>query len=215
MANDDAMVLIFARNAFYRRLYYLALGAFGLSLIAIVFLTTVIVFLKRHPVHPLYFATDNVGRLIQIDPVSKPNLTKEEIVSWVKEAITASFSYDYINYPGQLQAAQKYFTSYGWRKYMQTLTISGNLRALMERKYVVNAQATQMPRLLREGKTKSGIYSWEYEMPLLITYLLPPYDGSVQFTNTLKVSVIIQRQPALQGYKGLGIVQMVASRMDA
>ncbi len=211
MEKQDAMVLIVARNAFYRRLYYLSLAAFALSLLAVTILIIVISFLMRNPVHPLYFATDNVGRLIQIDPVGRPNLTDAEIVQWVKDAIEASYSYDYINYPGQLQAAQKYYTTYGWKKYMQALTLSGNLTATRERKYIINAKVTQMPRLLRQGRTSSGIYSWEYEMPLLISYMLPPYDGSLGFTNRLNISVIVQRQPALQGYKGLGIVQMIAT----
>ena len=210
-ADNDAMVLIFARNAFYRRLYQLSLAAFGLSLLSIILLVVTIVLLKRHPVHPLYFAADNVSRLIQITPTDKPNLTPDEMLAWVEDSVQNAYSYDYINYPGQLQSAQKYFTSYGWKKYMQALVQSNNLVALKERKMIVTAKVVETPTLIKQG-ILSHAYAWQYQMPVLVTYLLPPYDGSKKFSNPLNVTVIVQRQPALQGYKGLGIVQLIASQ---
>lgn len=212
--NNDALVLVFSRNTFYRRLYQLALAAFGLSLLAITMLIITLVVLVKNPVHPLYFATDNVSRLIQITPVAKPNMTADEILTWVEDSVEAAYSYDYMNYPGQLQAAQKYFTSYGWKKYMQALTESNNLVALRERKMIISAKVIQKPTLLKEG-ILSGSYAWQFQMPVLVTYLLPPYDGTKKFSNALSVSVIVQRQPALQGYKGLGIVQLIASQQSS
>lgn len=209
MADRDAMVLIFARNAFYRRLYYLTLGAFGLSLLAIVFLISIIMFLMRNPTHPLYFATDNVSRLINVVPKSRTNMTTEELLDWAEQAVEESYSYDYLNYHAQLQSAQKYFTTYGWKKYMRALSDSNNLVALRERRLVINAKVVKKPKILKAG-ILSGAYAWQLEMPVLVTYLLPPYDGSKKFSNALTVSTIIQRQPALQGYKGLGIVQLIA-----
>jgi intracellular multiplication protein IcmL len=209
MASNDAMVLIFARNAFYRRLYHLMLGAFGLSLLAIIVLSVMIVFLTRNPVHPIYFATDNVSRLIQVVPVGRPSLTPEEMIAWVEDAVEGAYSYDYLNYPGQLQAAQKYFTNYGWKKYLAALAESNNLVALKERKMIVTAKVAAKPTILKEG-ILAGSYAWQYQMPVLVTYLLPPYDGSKKFANALNVTVIVQRQPALEGYKGIGIVQLIA-----
>jgi hypothetical protein len=46
---------------------------------------------------------------------------------------------------------------------------------------------------------------------MLITYLLPPYDDKSSFSNPLQVEMIVQRQPVLQGYKGLGVLQIVGS----
>jgi hypothetical protein len=47
-------------------------------------------------------------------------------------------------------------------------------------------------------------------MQLLVTYLQPPtYDDATKFSNSLIVTSVVQRQPVLQGYRGLGIVYMV------
>lgn len=210
MDDNKALILVFARNTFYRRQYFLALGAFALSLVVIGVLLGVIVFLKRNPTHPLYFATDSIGRLIQVVPVDQPNMKIEDIMDWAKDAVETTYSYDYINYHYQFQAAQKYFTNYGWSKYITALNASNNVVALKERKMVVLAQVVDKPKILTQG-ILAGAYAWKFEIPVLMTYSLPPYDDKSQFTNPLTITMIVQRQPILQSYKGLGIVQIIGN----
>jgi hypothetical protein len=206
----DGLVVVFERNQFYRRQYLLALSAFGLMLAVIGVLIYILIYLTRHPVHPLYFATDNVGRLISVVPASQPNMTNEEVVAWTIAAVQAAYSYDYVNYHSQLQDAQKYFTAYGWGKFMGALTASNNLVALKERKMIVSAAVVDKPTLVTEG-ILGGSYAWKFKMPLLATFWVPPYDDKSRFSNALEVSVIVQRQPVFQSNKGLGIVQIIAS----
>lgn len=211
MESKDALVLIYSRNSFYKRLHYLVLAAFAISLLVIFILIWTLVFLLNNPTRPVYFATDDVSRLVQIIPVNTPNMTMDEVINWTTEAVQAAYSYDYINYRSQLQNAEKYFTNYGWRTYMQALTLSNNLLALTTRKQIILAHVIEKPEL-EVGGILNGAYAWKFNMPLLITYYMPPYDGSAQsqFSNALKVSVIVQRQKVLEGYKGLGIVQLVS-----
>lgn len=210
METNDALKLVFARNAFYRRMHFLALAAFALSIIVIGALICVFVFLIRSPNRTVYFATDNVSRLIQILPVAIPNMSDEEVINWAIDAVEKSYSYDYVNYRAQIQNSQKYFTNYGWQKYMEALTASNNLIALTERKIIALARVVDQPKITAKGKL-GGAYAWKFEMPVLVTYMLPPYDGKKTFSNALVVSVIVQRQPELQSYKGLGIVQLIGS----
>ena len=70
---------------------------------------------------PIYFATNNVGQLIHVSTVSKPEMTEEDVAHWVVEAVETAYSFDYLNYHSQLQGAQKYFTSFGWSKYIAAL----------------------------------------------------------------------------------------------
>ena len=210
MGVNDALALVFIRNAFYRHLYYLILATFLLSIIVNSILIGVFVFLIRYPVYPLYFVADQVGRFVQTIPVSEPNMTLNEVMSWAVEAVQSTYSYNYINYRDQLQGAQKYFTNYGWTKYMEALTASNNLAALTQRKMIVLATAIEQPKLEITG-VLGGAYAWRFQIPMLVTYLLPPYDGTAQFSNPLQVSVIVQRQPELQSYKGLGIIQVIGN----
>lgn len=210
MESEDALVLIFSRNAFYRRLHFLAFWAFVLSFIVICVLGTTLAYLLRNSNKPVYFAADDVGRLIRIVPINTPNMPLEDIMDWTVKAVESSFSYDYINYRQQLQSVQNYFTHYGWSSYIDALSLSGNLRALTLRKQIVLAKAIQRPTVINEGLL-AGAYAWKFQFPLLVTYTMPPYDGSNEFTNSLIVSVIVQRQQILEGDHGLGIVQLISN----
>lgn len=208
--DNGALALTFKRNQFYRRQYFLALGAFALTLIVISVLIGVLVFLKRNPTKPFYFATDNVGRLIKVVPVTQPNMSLNEVIEWATEAVETTYSYDYVNYHYQLQSAQKFYTNYGWTNYINALRASNNIVALQERRMVVLAHVVSKPNLLVEGLL-SGAYAWKFEVPVLVTYMLPPYDEKSKFSNALTVTVTIQRQPILQSYKGLGILQIIGT----
>lgn len=208
MADQDALVLVFARNSFYKRLHYLALGAFALSVVVILALAWTLYFLTKNPAHPLYFPADEVGRLIKIIPVGTPNMSKDDVIGWTVNAIETSYSFDYINYRAQLEEAQKYFTNYGWSKYFGALVASNNLVGVIQRKFIALAKVVGPPKILEEGHIGSA-YAWKFEFPVLVTYSAPPYDDKSYFYNPLKVTVIVVRQRPLEGYKGLGVLQMI------
>ncbi|HLB42394.1 MAG TPA: DotI/IcmL/TraM family protein [Gammaproteobacteria bacterium] len=209
MTHNDALVVVLTRNAFYKQLYYFMLATFALSLVVIAILIGIITFLIKNPIQPLYFATDEIGRLIQDTPVNQSDMSLDEVMAWVVEAVQSSYSYDYINYRLQLQSAQKYFTNYGWQNYMSALTASNNLLAVTQRKMIVLARVVGKPALMTQG-ILAGAYAWKFKMPLLVTNWSPPYNEKSKSLNALTVTVIVQRQPVLQSDKGLGIVQFVA-----
>jgi intracellular multiplication protein IcmL len=209
MNANDVMVMVFSRNAFYRLMHFLALGALVLAWIVIGLLIWVLYFLINNPSQPVYFATDSVGRLIHIIPVNRPNMSTEAVTNWTINAVQRAYSYDYINFRQQLQSSQKFFTNYGWRNYMEALSASNNLLALTQRKQVVITQVVDQPKIIAQG-ILAGAYAWKYEMPVLVTYWEPPYDDKSKALNALTVSVIVQRQPILQSYQGLGIIQLIA-----
>ncbi len=211
MNSNDALVLIFSRNAFYKRLHYLALAALGMMVLTIGILIWVLIYVAKMQPLPLYFATDNVGRLVHISPVGRPNMTNEEITQWVADAVQAAYSYDYLNYRAQLQNAQKYFTGYGWSKYLKALEASNNLDGVKERRWIGLAKVVESPKILEQGVLSTGEYAWKFQVYILATYLRPPaYDQATMRVDPLILTVLVERQPVLQSFKGLGIAQIVA-----
>ena len=205
----DALIITQLRNEFYKRKYYFALSVYALCVVAIAILISVLVYLVKHPTRPLYFLTDSVGRLIQDIPVTEPNMSTDAAAAWVVGAVETAYSYDFTNYRAQLQNAQKYFTDYGWRSYMNGLTASNNLVALTQRNMIFVAKAVDKPRLLNSGLL-GGAYAWKFQLPLLVNFFETPYNKST-FSNAYVVTVIVQRQKLLESYKGLAIVQMIAT----
>jgi intracellular multiplication protein IcmL len=209
VVEEDALVQVYLRNEFYKKKFFLALGVYFLSLIVIVVLIGMLTYLVKHPTsEPLYFVADDMGRFIQDVPVESPNMSVDDVANWVVEAVETSYTYNFMNYPAQLQNAQKYFTDFGWLKYMDGLRLSNNLLAVKDRKMILIAKVVDKPKLLNQGGL-SGKYGYRFEMPVLVTNMLPPYDDKSRFQNALIVTVIVQRQNLLQSYKGLGILQMI------
>ncbi len=212
MNHNDPLVLIFARNMFYQRLYRMMLACFTLSLAIIGTLIGVIMFLWGHPTQPIFFATDSIGRLKKIIPADQPNMSTDEVSSWTVSAVQAAMSYNYVSYRANLQSSQKYFTSYGWTNFMKALIASNNLPALANKRLIIIAQVTDKPKLITQG-ILGGAYAWKFEMPVLVTFWQPPYDQTPasKFVNNYNVSVIVQRQPTLQSDQGVGIVQLISA----
>lgn len=210
MDANVTLATVFARNSFYKRLHFLVLSTLALAIVVIGILTGILIHMLRYPTQPLYFATDEVGRLIPVIPVDKPNMSQDDVKNWTIDAIQKAFSFDFINYRSQLQNAQRYFRDYGWRNYMDQLKLSNNLVALDTRKMVFLAQVIGQPKLVTQG-ILAGAYAWKFDMSVLVTYMLPPYDDKSSYTNPLQVSVVVQRAPILQSYKGLGILQIIAN----
>jgi intracellular multiplication protein IcmL len=208
METRDPIILVLERNQFYRRQHFLALGVFLLTWFINFFLMFVLYYLHQNPTEPLYFATDDQGRLIPVVPVTQPNMSADKVMAWTINAVQLANSYDYVNYRQQLQDAQKYFTIFGWGKYMDAIQANNNLVAVTQRKMIGVATIVGQPKIVTQG-ILNGAYAWKFEMPMLVTYYAPPYDETSKFSNPIDVSVIVQRQSLLQGYQGLGIVQMV------
>lgn len=207
---DDALVMVHFRNEFYKKKYRFSLLVFFLNLITISILTGVLIYLIKHPTRPMYFVTDDVSRLIQVFPRNVPNMSTDDVAAWAIEAVEHTLSYDYVNYRLQIQNSQKYFTDAGWRTYMAGLNATNNLLALSQRKYVVIAKVVDKPKLKVEGLL-AGAYAYKFELPVLVTYLYPPFDDKSKFTNPLYITVVVQRQSILSSYRGLGILQIIGN----
>jgi intracellular multiplication protein IcmL len=210
MSMTTGLQMVFERNAFYRRQYLWALLAFGLCMLGNIVLACVLAYVIRHPTEPLYFAADEVGRLIRVVPVDQPNMSDEEVEAWATRVAQASFSYNYVNYRSQLQAVERFYTNYGWTNYMKALQSSNNLVALTNRRIIQTASVVDKPTVLARG-ILGGAFAWRFSMPMLVTYWMPPYNDQSKFSNALTVTVIVQRQPILQSDHGLGVLQMIGS----
>lgn len=213
MQANETLAMVFARNAFYKRLHFFVLYALILAIVVIGILTGILIHMLRYPTPPLYFATDAVSRLIPVIPVDKPNMSLDDVKNWTIEAIQKAMSFDFINFRAQLQSAQKYFLDYGWRNYMDSLTLSRNLLGVQQNKFVTLAQVIGQPKLNTQG-TLAGAYAWRLDMPVIVTVMYPPFDEKSFFTNYWQVSAVVQRAPILQSYRGLGILQIITTRKE-
>lgn len=211
---QDALQLVHARNAFYKKKFHIMLGVGLLALVVIFCLIHLLMYLWNSASRPLYFVANDQGVLIQESPLNLPLLI-EQVNAWTIQAIESANSFDYVNYRSQLQNSQKYFSDFAWMEYMKGLTASLNLVAMRERKEVWISKITSPPTLINAGAIK-GEYAWRLELILKETRLKPPlYTLATSSVATYKITVILQRKPLLQSYQGLVVLSMIKELINA
>ena len=200
----DALTAVVLRNKFYRDGHKRILLALTLSLVVNFGLGGVLVYLITHPPLPKYFATSINGRITPLFPLDEPNQSDSAVLQWANQAAIAAFSYNFVNYRRELQAASGFFTGNGWRQFLEALRASNNLDAVTAKKLVVSAVATRAPIILRKGHL-NGRYVWRIQMPILVTY-----QSASQFSQQNNVvTMLVTRVSTLNNPRGIGIDQFI------
>ena len=205
----DGLTEIVTRNKFYEDgVHRLVIGIF-ISLIFSVMGILAILYTYTHPPAPVYFPTSANGRISPLVPLDQPNSSDSSIVQWSNLVAMAAFSYNFVNYRSELEAASDFFTANGWTSFLKSLKDSNNLIAVVNKKLVVSGQATRTPEILQKGVI-NGRYAWRIKIPMFITY-----QSSDQYsTQSVDVILLVTRVSTLNNPKGIGVEQFVTSISD-
>lgn len=153
---------------------------------------------------PRYFVTMQNGELKQIKPLAYPNLTTRTLLNWVVEAGTTAFNFDFTNYQASIKGLKTYFTPAGYQNYVASLQNSGTLNQVISKNLAVNAVPTGIPVITREGPTPDGIYAWQVQLPLLVTY----QSLSEVTKQNILLTMLIAEMPTIESPKGIGIASL-------
>ncbi|WP_367606362.1 type IVB secretion system apparatus protein IcmL/DotI [Legionella sp. W05-934-2] len=203
---EDALIAVSLRNDFYRDSQRKIMIAAILSLLLNFIIGSLLIYIYTHPPAPRYFATSINGRITPLYPLSEPNQSDAAVLQWANEAAIASYTYNFVNYREELQAASGFFTPTGWRQFLLALQGSGNLQAVKENKFVVSAVATRAPSITQKGLV-NGVYSWRVQMPVSVTY----QSSENYTTQNVMILMLITRVSTLNAPRGIGISQFVVS----
>ena len=206
---ESAVAKVFERNEFYRDNYRRVLLLFILSIAINAILAATAFYILTHPPAPRYFATSINGRITPLVELNKANQSEASVLQWVNEAAIASYTYNFVDYRSQLQAASLFFTTNGWRNFLNSLQASRTLDAVRARKLVVSAVATQPPVVLNQGVI-GGRYAWRVRMSLVSTF-----QNSASFTQQrYTITMLIVRVSTLNNPRGIGIEQFVVQQAN-
>lgn len=201
---EDALVAVTLRNKFYKDSQRKIMLALLVSVLVNFVMGSLLVYIITHPPMPKYFATTINGRITPLFPLNEPNQSDSAVLQWANQAAIAAFSYNFVNYRDELQAASGFFTPSGWQQFLNALQQSNNLEAVRVKKLVVSAVATRAPIILEKG-VLNGRYSWRVQMPILVTY-----QSASEFTQQNNVvTLLITRISTLNSPRGIGISQFV------
>jgi intracellular multiplication protein IcmL len=154
------------------------------------------------PPEPDNYSTSVNGQTGELVPLLNPNTSDSVVTQWANLATIGAFTYDFVNYQSQLEAASAYFTTDGWNSFMQSLQDSNNLKTVISKKLVVSAVALSPPLILKKGFV-NGVYAWRIQLPILVTY----QSASDVTQMKMVVNLLMTRIPTRDNYKGIGIEQ--------
>jgi len=203
---NDAMTVVTLQKKFYRDSYSRTMLVLLLSIIINLGMGGILFYLITNPPKPQYFATTINGRITPLIPLEQPNQADSAVLQWANQAAIAAFSYNFVNYRKELQAASEFFTPAGWKEFLQALNSSNNLEAVRDKKLVVSAVATSTPIILQEG-VLNGRYSWRIQLPMLVTY-----QSASEFSQQNNmVTMLVTRVSTLNSPRGIGISQFIVT----
>ena len=203
---EGAVERVQFRNDFYRDSHRKIILALLTAVSIVVLLCGILIYVVTHPPTPKYFATSVDGRIIPLVGLNEPNMPTSALLLWANQAATSAFTYDFVNYRQALQGASEYFTPDGWRDFLNALTGSNNLNAVITKKLVVSSTATGAPVVLQQGLL-NGTYAWRVQMPMVITY----QSASQVAQQNATVTMLVTRISTLNSAKGIGIAQFIVS----
>lgn len=222
----DALNLIALRGIFFRRNYRFLILICSVLVVAVALETWAMVYALMHPPRPRYFLVDRFARIFPEVPPSQANLSDEQLIDWVGQAVRSLYNYNSRNYKKAINEMSSYFTRTGWYQYTLAWKNSNNLEAVKERQLVVSAvfnkndivildrrDATHRrssPSVLAKHVPKD-VYYWVVKLP--VTMLMQGYGYSKSFQYD--VLLLVTRVPAQYSIYGVGIEQFIAKQMDA
>lgn len=204
---QDALEIVKLRKNFYRDSYRLTLVILFFAIVIIAVLAGVIAYQESHRAQPTYFATTSDGKLIPMIPLDQPNINDQAILQWIATAAISLYTYDFLNFRATFQNNQQYFTPDGWKAFLNGLSSSRNLQTVQDKKLTVQAVPSGAPIITREGLL-NGRYSWQIQMPILVTYI----SLSQEYHEQLLLTILVQRVSTLDSKYGIGIAQLVAQQ---
>jgi intracellular multiplication protein IcmL len=203
---EDTLSAVYNRNRYYRQGQRKVVSVLLVSMGVNLLLSVLLVFMIMHPPEPKYFATSIDGHIMPLYPLSQPNQSDTAVVRWANQAAIAAFTYNFVNWHAEIEAASGFFTAEGWTAFLNSLKQSNNIAAVTAKKLVVTAVATGSPVILQKG-ILNGRYSWRIQLPLLVTF-----QSASEFAQQNNViTMLITRVDPLNSPRGIGIAQFVAS----
>lgn len=153
---------------------------------------------------PKYYASTTTGDVLPLDALSSPVVTTEYIQQWAEMVARKAYNLDFLNFNQSLSQVRPYFSDDGWLAFQDALTKAGLLSKIQQEKLTLSAVANGPVVILKRYVT-AGRYSWDVQLPLLVTY----NSSSMQAKQQLYIAMTIRRVPELATPQGIAVTAFI------
>ncbi len=190
---------------FYRTQYYKIIIALGISIILMLMLAAFVLYQVTHRPLPDFSAVNPDGKILTLVSNNEPNYLPSTVTQWANKAAVAAYTFDFAHHEQQLAALRPYFTEAGWNNYLTLMT--GVINSIVQNQVFVSSVVIGAPVIANAGDLTGNGYSWQIQMPFLVTILTAEVPTSKRYTVTLTIVKV----PTTENPAGMGIDQFVMS----
>jgi len=126
----------------------------------------------------------------------------KNVSSWIIDAIGETFSFGFANFNEQIDKSQYYFTTDGYKTYLNALKRSGVEESIKKNKLEVSILALQDPVMINGGKS-GGTEFWRFRLPVLVSFS----GGKEAVIEKYMMELLVLSVPSYQNHKGLAIAE--------
>ena len=207
-ASSPSAEAVIGGLGWYRTQYHRAMKlALGLVLVLIGSIGAIALQIINQP-KPQYFAATQDLRLAPLVPLDQPVLTQQGLLTWVSDTITSAMSLDFLEWREELEAIRPHFEDAAYKSFLDSLTSSGVLDMIRDKRLSASAITTRAPVIIASGLV-GGKATWRIEFPLIVSY---ESSQGVESTQHLLATVLVCRASTVSTPRGVVIQQVVLKR---
>lgn len=194
--------------AWYRLQYQRVMKLALYLVVALCVSLSVIAFLILTRPAPRYFAATPDLKLAPLIPLDQPVLTQQGLLNWASETVTNALSLDFLEWRNKLSRVREHFDEAAFPSFLASLTSSGVLDMVREKRLSVSAVISRAPVVVASGLV-DGKMTWKIEFPLVVSY---ESSQGVESTQKLMATVLVRRASTVATPRGVVIQQVVLKR---
>lgn len=150
-----------------------------------------------------WISTTNNNAICEIAAVDHAPIAPATLTSYALETVVNSYTYDYVNYRESItKTGNAYYTDRGRESYYKSMDESGNLKKVIDGRFILKAYPFASPVITTQGNRGSN-RTWVIQVPIAIDF----YTGNLgkpQSSQKFIAEVTLIQMPASKdNLKGL------------
>ncbi len=135
-------------------------------------------------------------------PITLPTAhnTFKNVSAWLKEAITETYSFNFLDYQEKLKSVEGYFTPEGYTSYLNAIETSGLVQEISGKKMNISIITLDEPIMINSGEFQNTEF-WRFRTRVLVSYSAGSTPKEVKYI----VEILIKKVPSYVNPKSLSI----------
>ena len=149
-----------------------------------------------------YYGLNPDKKLLQLVPLTMPNMTNRAVLSWATTSITEIMTYGFGDFEKQLVSQKARFTPDGWDSFVKAFQAQKIAQTFKQNQLVLTTVPSNTPVIVAQGINEKHVYQWRIQMPVVMTYAT---NNNRNERKTAIIELTIERVSPEQNAASIGI----------